>query len=224
MIAELPKAPPQFTRPTLQLNRSNAPGRRSIYSQVIDLQELAAKLANCKETKASDVAALIRAWDVLEERKRILRGVPLPGQLRPDLDPVQLARTVKRMKQRRVIDVPGAGKIAIGDWTEADSDPTTSTTQEAGIIKGKSGKLVEHKSMDVSQVSTGDTLDVTQNLHSETLASDGKQAKVEPTKKVEAEPEPEPDSQPETGKPEPEQGTPGELDRGAEAGEKKESL
>lgn len=54
---------------------------------------------------AMSLAALVRAWDVLEERKRILRGKPLPGQLRPDLDPVQLAKAAKRAKARLPHDI-----------------------------------------------------------------------------------------------------------------------
>lgn len=33
--------------------------------------------------KPADLAALARAWDILAERKRILKGRPLPGSLKP---------------------------------------------------------------------------------------------------------------------------------------------
>ena len=33
--------------------------------------------------KPSDLAQLARAWNVLEDRKRILKGRPLPGSLKP---------------------------------------------------------------------------------------------------------------------------------------------
>ena len=54
---------------------------------------------------AASLCNLVRAWDILEERKRILRNKPLPGQFRPDLDPVQLARAAKRAKARLPHDI-----------------------------------------------------------------------------------------------------------------------
>lgn len=64
-------------------------------------------MIKCLDAKISapSLACLIRAWDILEERKRILRGKPLPGQLRPDLDPVQLAKAAKRAKARMPHDI-----------------------------------------------------------------------------------------------------------------------
>ena len=41
-------------------------------------------------------AACARAWDVLEERLRIIDGKPLPGQLRPEL---QALRELRRGRQ-----------------------------------------------------------------------------------------------------------------------------
>lgn len=38
------------------------------------------------KTKPHIRAQCVRAWDILEERKRILRGKPLPGQFRPEGD------------------------------------------------------------------------------------------------------------------------------------------
>lgn len=37
-------------------------------------------------------AACVRAWDVLEERLRIMSGKPLPGQLRPELEQMRKAK------------------------------------------------------------------------------------------------------------------------------------
>jgi hypothetical protein len=60
---------------------------------------------------------LARAWDVLEERKRILRGVPLPGSFQPSLDGVaqsgkwiaklKAAKAAKQaLEQSKMIDLP----------------------------------------------------------------------------------------------------------------------
>lgn len=43
-----------------------------------------------EEVRPADLAALARAFDVLEDRKRILRGKPLPGSLKPK--PKKVAR------------------------------------------------------------------------------------------------------------------------------------
>ena len=49
-----------------------------VYAKMLELNGEPAK------TCGSMVSQLARAWDVLEERKRILRGRPLPGSLRPE--------------------------------------------------------------------------------------------------------------------------------------------
>jgi len=77
---------------------------------------------------AVGLASLARAWSELEDRKRILRGIPLPGQLRPDLDPVQMMKALKRAKSRKSIDLqPSAGAFAApaDDEDEPTSTPTT---------------------------------------------------------------------------------------------------
>jgi hypothetical protein len=73
------------------------PGRRNSLRQVVDLQERAYQVAvrlseDClkdgldSERRAKSATAmgnLIKAWDSAEDRKRIIRGKPLPGSLRP---------------------------------------------------------------------------------------------------------------------------------------------
>lgn len=74
------------------------PGRRSSLLQVLDLQKAAFDVAMSlredalnaalsKEQRAKTATALsnmIKAWDSAEDRKRIIRGKPLPGSLRPE--------------------------------------------------------------------------------------------------------------------------------------------
>ena len=61
------------------------PRRKQAYSTATELQAILQKTILNPDTKPSDQAACARAWEVLEERKRILRGKPLPGHLRPEL-------------------------------------------------------------------------------------------------------------------------------------------
>ena len=63
------------------------------------LQRLIFRDASAPEIKPSDLACLARAWCDLQESIRKLRGIPLPGQLRPDLVPG------KRGKREQILDV-----------------------------------------------------------------------------------------------------------------------
>lgn len=59
------------------------PGRRTSLVDALILQKHVFETAeHC--TKPGDLAALARAWDILENRKRVLRGKPDPGHLRPE--------------------------------------------------------------------------------------------------------------------------------------------
>lgn len=59
-------------------------GGRKFYRQLLDMQDVLYTAALNPDTDASQRAACARAWEVLEERKRIMRGRPLPGSLRPE--------------------------------------------------------------------------------------------------------------------------------------------
>jgi len=62
------------------------PGRRLSLQQALDFQHAlhAFVRAGCKPIELASVA---RAWCDLEERKRILRGKPLPGAFKPVAKP-----------------------------------------------------------------------------------------------------------------------------------------
>ncbi len=82
------------------------PGRRGALAQLLELQRMVFEAATHRDTTPLALAALVRAYCLLEERKRILRGIPLPGQLRPDLDPVQLQRALRRHRARALDLLP----------------------------------------------------------------------------------------------------------------------
>jgi len=71
------------------------------YRQLFELQDILFKQTLDPNTEAKDKAACARAWETLENRKRILRGRPLPGVLRP--------HEGKRSKPM-VLPVPDAGE------------------------------------------------------------------------------------------------------------------
>ena len=99
--------PPKPPRP-----QSNA------YQQAIYLQRLILYEAGRKRCSGPALARLAIAWAHVEERKRILRGVPLPGQFRPDLDPVQLAKALQRQKSRQILDMQPAHRATFTDEPE----------------------------------------------------------------------------------------------------------
>jgi len=68
------------------------PGRRGAVSQILKMQDVLAKDALDPETTPSARAQVARAWEVLEERKRILRMKPKPKDIdvTPKPKPVEL--------------------------------------------------------------------------------------------------------------------------------------
>jgi len=60
------------------------PGKRHALRQALQLQQCVFEEGIKPGVKPVELAQLARAWDCLEERKRILRGRPLPGSLKPE--------------------------------------------------------------------------------------------------------------------------------------------
>ena len=73
------------------------PGKRNSLRQVLQLQQaafdttlllkedvLGSQDATLRARIGSSIAQLVRSWDTLEDRKRILRGRPLPGSFKPE--------------------------------------------------------------------------------------------------------------------------------------------
>lgn len=137
-------------KPQTKHHRGNQPGRKSAYSQAVEAQDLVMADIRNPKTKPSIRAGLCRAWDVLEERKRILRGCPLPGQLRPDLDPVQLSRALKRHRDRGSILMPKSMGL-IGPIEAIP--PTSAKVSEDETAKGQTTS----ESLPQDQDGTGDT-------------------------------------------------------------------
>lgn len=56
------------------------------YTQIVEMQYELRECVKSADTSPSDKARCVAAWDTLEERKRILRGRPLPGVLKPEVN------------------------------------------------------------------------------------------------------------------------------------------
>jgi hypothetical protein len=80
------------------------------------------------ETSTADLSRLALAWSSVRESLRVLRGLPLPGQLRPDLDPLQLAKALKRQRDR---SMPTIETSAIAQFSE-ERDTKESIPKQGG--------------------------------------------------------------------------------------------
>ena len=96
--------------------------------QARELQELLMADAKNPETKPAVRAVLARSWCLVTESIRILRGIPAPGQLRPDLDPVNLARALKRHRSRGTVLELSPSMPAAEPEDRSLSEPTTEQT------------------------------------------------------------------------------------------------
>lgn len=97
------------------------PGRRLAIKQLLDLQQLVYDTAFSEGTKAADKAQLSKAWVVLEEQKRILRGKLKPGSINGQLPkelPLKLAR-----QRNRIVDVEAVvAQLKRQELAEASAD------------------------------------------------------------------------------------------------------
>jgi len=78
------------------------PGGRGAYRRILTIQALLMKDIENPKTSAAIRAKCAVALEKLEERLRILKGIPLPGMLRPDGD----WRTPKKRKAPAVVPLP----------------------------------------------------------------------------------------------------------------------
>lgn len=112
-----PHANGKLPKPLLQQPKPPLPNATE-FVQINYLQRLILWRAGRKECTDIGLARLCAAYAVLGERKRVLRGIPLPGQLRPDLDPVQLAKALRRQGSRQITDVQQVHRATFTDEPE----------------------------------------------------------------------------------------------------------
>ena len=124
--------------------------RRAAFQEALEIQQILINDIRNQGIERSDRAALVRAWVLVEDCKRVLRGIPTPGQLRPDLDPVQLARANKRARSRTSIDIPH--ELAAILPADASESPRHSTTQP-GPISNEAAQQSEHDQRERDKIS-----------------------------------------------------------------------
>ena len=97
------------------------------------LQRLIFHVSCKKETTPIALSALARAWVALNDSLRIMSGVPLPGQFRPEAPPSGKRAVIEMMKSQALSDAPRAAAppqpadpgqpAAPDDSREADDTP-----------------------------------------------------------------------------------------------------
>ena|SRR5688572_16614371 len=122
------------TRPNPPPPNSPKPrrGPRRDRNQLLKMQETLFELTQDSSVQPHIRAACARAWSDLQERKRVLDGKPLPGQLRPDGDPFK-ARQSRRQKLPSVLPMPEV------PTRQELPDEVKSTTTEGGVANTSAG-------------------------------------------------------------------------------------
>ncbi len=92
---------PTIRTPRKRPNRSEA--KAVAYAR--DILELMHADATDPKTKPLARASIARSFAILGDAIRVWRGIPSPGQYRPDLDPAQLSKAMKRARARLPIEM-----------------------------------------------------------------------------------------------------------------------
>ncbi len=145
---KLDNPPPDIAK-TLR-NTSNGAGRELALIQKSSsplaenrwLQRLVFSASCVKGLDPTKLSHLARAHCVLVETNLRLRGIPSPGQLRPDLDPVQLKRAMKRARGRQPIEIAQMVNAAAGAamMDAEEGEQVVSEPPEGNAVESKAPK------------------------------------------------------------------------------------
>ena len=80
-------------------------GRLKPRTQILRMQASLLESATDRSVPPHIRAAAARAWDVLEERIRIIDGKPLPGQLRPELQALRALRKERQSAHKAMLSI-----------------------------------------------------------------------------------------------------------------------
>jgi len=108
------------------------PTRPRSYTKAREIQQLIYEDIKQPDLKPSIRAGCARAWDVIEERCRILLGKPMPGQLRPDLVP----RKPRARNGRRGPVAPESMSPVIAESTSpVIADATSQASSSSTVVE-----------------------------------------------------------------------------------------
>ena len=97
-----------FTATSQPNGKATHPKRKHSYQVALELQQLLLDDCRAKDTKPAVRAVCARTWDILEERKRVLRKVPMPKAIDVSKDKEQrrAARAARRPAEPSMIETP----------------------------------------------------------------------------------------------------------------------
>lgn len=105
--------------------------RSAPLSQALAIQWILVSDTVNPQTPPAVRASLARSWCLVQDCIRELRGIPKAGQLRPDLDPVQMMKAMKRLRSRKSVDMlPGGSKATF----EEDSGSQIKQASSKAIV------------------------------------------------------------------------------------------
>lgn len=108
-------------------------GRRRTLAEIIEMQQVLRESLLSKDTIPSARAQVARAWDVLEERKRVIRMRPKPKDL--DVSPETVQKRARDAERRRYQSgCAGHDPSESMGWDPDDpSDPRNSDCSDSQI-------------------------------------------------------------------------------------------
>lgn len=113
------------------------PGNKSRKTEIRDIQRLLLEDIKKKSTEPHIRAQCARAYDVLEERLRILSGKPLPGMLRPDIAQEREAKRAGRRKAPSLLPLPEVPAAVNENSASVPSNLDTPKECESASVSGK---------------------------------------------------------------------------------------
>ncbi len=135
-INPLLMVPATLNSPSNPLRPGTKPPMSKAVANLKELQEL--MMDDCRRAETTPIvrAQVARALCLVLDCIRELRGIPKAGQLRPELDPVRMAKQLRKARGKSSIEVAGLiTRIAPKDddaFAEMPPDQPTPKTSKAG--------------------------------------------------------------------------------------------
>jgi len=108
-------APPIAALSPTEIGHQSQTKLASRLRKALELQDAFFADAMNEKNKPAARVAFARVFLAAGEYVRVLQGKPLPGAFRPDLDPVQLRKALRRAKLRAgdgaILDIAGQSKL-----------------------------------------------------------------------------------------------------------------
>jgi hypothetical protein len=125
--------------PATQFAIGHTPKPVNLLRDARELEQLVMEKARTPKLDADSLASLVRSFVALLDGIRELRGIPKAGQLRPDLDPEQLLKALKRARERKPFELT-AGKVTFTEGPANDEPITKSKLDTKAKSKVKLDK------------------------------------------------------------------------------------